>query len=217
MRNATYLTEKYPGQESELWTSCIDSYFRIHAPLLPTSVCIEAPLAQGPWFERRKESPYLKVVGEVLREPGPNDFLPPVGERFGLDLLNHADRVTMKGDIAGIYPDFVLIKPNRQGVSIVENKPYYESTFDGNQGAGGAYIDCVNWLNTVGVPCEYLIIHSVSWKQYPMVKKVQGILEDSFGVLLLEDVFGAMAQDGFKFDAVKEPWLSFAEKGSDYT
>jgi hypothetical protein len=216
MSNATYLTEKYPGQESELWTPCIDLFFRVHTPLLPVSVCIDAPSAKGPWFESRKQSPYLKVVGDVLREPGPDDFLPRVGARYGLDLMNHPGRITTKGDIAGICPDIILIKPDKQGVSIIENKPYYESTFDGNQGPGGAYIDCVDWLNAAGIPCEYLLIHSISWKQYPTVKQVQDIVRDRFRVVLLEDIFVAMAQNQFKYGPIREPWSQFAEKGSDY-
>ena len=216
MPNATFLTEKYPGQESELWTPCIDTFFRIHAPLLPVSVCIDAPSAKGPWFESRKQSPYLHVVGEVLKEPGPDEFLPRIGAMFGLDLTNHPGRVTTMGDIAEIYPDMVLIKPNRHGISIMENKPYYRSTFDGNQDAGGAYIACVNWLNAVGIPCEYLLIHSISWQKYPMVKEVQEVLKARFGVILLEDIFSAMAKYQFKYDPITEAWSPFTEKGSDY-
>ncbi|MBP7526720.1 MAG: hypothetical protein KA801_02265 [Syntrophorhabdaceae bacterium] len=159
----------------------------------------------------------MKVVGEVLREPGPDDFLPPIGAMYGLDLTSHPGRVTTKGDIAGIKPDIILIKPNRQGVSMMENKPYYESTFDGNPGPGGAYTDCVAWFNTLGIPCEYLLIHSISfsWKQYTLVKEVQDILGDRFGTILLEDIFVAMAEAQFKYGPVTE-WNPFVEKGSDY-
>ncbi|KAF0218588.1 MAG: hypothetical protein FD174_2681 [Geobacteraceae bacterium] len=129
MQNATYLTDKYPGKESELWTPCIESFFRVHTPILPITACIDDPSDSGPWFESRKNSTKLKIAGEILLEPGPDEFLPLIGSRFGLDLTNHPDRITTKGDIAGIYPDIVLLKPNLQGVCIIENKPYYGSTF----------------------------------------------------------------------------------------
>ncbi len=216
MSNATYLTDRYPGQESELWTPCIDTFFRVHSPLLPVSACIHAPSANGPWFQSRKQSPSLHLVGDVLKEPGPDEFLPRIGAMFGLDLTNHPGRVTNMGDVAGIYPDIVLVKPSKQGVSIIENKPYYGSSFDGNQGAGGAYVACVNWLNSVGLPCEYLLIHSISWKGYAMVKDVQDILKDRLGVILLEDIFAAMAEAQFEYKRIKEAWSSFTDKGSDY-
>lgn len=93
---------------------------------------------------------------------------------------------------------------------------YWHRGFDGNQGVGGAYIDFINWLNAVGISCEYLLIHSISWKQYPIVKDIQSILKDRFGVLLLEDIFAAMAKEQFKYYPVEEPWSLFVEKGTDY-
>ncbi len=216
MPNATYLTEKYPRQESVLWTPCLHDFFINCVPFLPVSICIDAPSPKGPWYKSREQSPILRVSGDLLKEPGPNEFLRVIGCRFDLDLINHPGRFTTKGDIAGIYPDLVLIKPNKHGISIMENKPYYESTFDGNQGPGGAYIDCVDWLNTVGIHCEYILIHSISWKQYPRVKEIQDVLKGRFGVILLEDIFNAMDQHKFRHELISEPWTQFGEKGSDY-
>jgi hypothetical protein len=132
MPNATYLTEKYPGVEKELWTPCIYTFLIIYKPVLPVSVCIEHASATGPWFEARKQSPDLRTIGKLLKEPPPEGYLPPISSMFNLDLERHPGRYNAEGnDIAGIAPDMVLIKPNREGVTILENKPYYcESTLE---------------------------------------------------------------------------------------
>jgi hypothetical protein len=75
----------------------------------------------------------------------------------------------------------------------LENNPCYGSTFDGNQGPDSAYVAFVRWLNRKDVHCEYLLIMPISWKkEYNKVLQLREDLENSFGVLLLEDIFDAM-------------------------
>lgn len=218
MRNATYLTEKYPGRESDLWTPCIYDFFCQYRPELPVSICIESPSPNGPWYESMKQTPFLKIDGEILKEPGPEVFLPKIGVMYGVDLVNDPARYTTRGDIAGIFPDILLIRPNRQGVYIIENKPYYESSFNGNQGPGGAYIDFIKWQNARGIPFDYLIIQSISSKNehYSKVKQIQDELPGHFGILLFEDIFRQMANSNFTYEFIRENWADFTEKGSDY-
>lgn len=216
-KNATYLTEKYLGRESSLWTPCIHRFLINYRPELPISACIDVPSSNGPWYELRKEAPSLKVVGDVLpAELGPEVFLQRIGDMYGRDLSNDLSRNSASGDITGIYPDIVLIQPNRTGVYVLENKPYYHSKFDGNQFAGGAYTSFVEWLNNMGIPTQYLVIQSASWREYAKVYELQGLLKDRFGVLLLEDVFSAMAQVGYKYDPITEDWSLFTNKSSDF-
>jgi hypothetical protein len=68
----------------------------------------------------------------------------------------------------------------------------------------------------VGIPTEYLVIHSISWKAYPQLKKLQQELQTRLGSLLLEDIFGAMAKHGFHYEPIDAEWGYYAEKGADY-
>jgi hypothetical protein len=137
MQNATYLTERYPGKETEFWTPCIYDFFCQYKPELAVSACIVAPSTGGPWYEAREQSRSLKIEGDILKEPGPEEFLLKIGTTFRLNLLDDPKRFPAKGDIAGITPDILVIRPHMQGVYVIENKPYYESRFDGNQGPDG--------------------------------------------------------------------------------
>jgi len=215
-RNATYLTEMFSGNETDLWTPCIYDFFCRHNPELRVSACIDSPSQNGPWYEARKRDPFLKVEGTILKEPSPDEFLRQVGATFGLGLMSDPRRFTTSGNIAGISPDIVIIRPGRQGVCIIENKPYYRSSFTGNQGPGGAYTEFVLWLNGRGIPCQYLIIHSTSWEKYPQVKQLHQELPGRFGSLLLEEIFLQMARHRFSYPLVMKNWDEFAEKGSDY-
>ena len=215
-KDATCLTEKYPGQESELWTPCIYDFFCAYKPSLFVTACINDPLPTGPWFKPREQSDFLKIDGDVLKEASQDVFLPKIGEMFGIDMMNDPGRYVEGNDIAGIVPDITVILPDRQGVYIIENKPYFESTFDGNQGLGGAYIDFVKWLNKKTIHCQYLIVQPISWKAYSKVKQVQDEIPIYFGILLLEDIFLNMTKHGFSYDRINERWCDFSNKGSDY-
>lgn len=117
-KNATYLTGKYPSQETELWTPCIYEVFCHHNPELPISACIKNPSPNGPWYGKKQRSLSLIIEGEVLKESGPNEFFPKIGEMYGLNLIDDPDRRQERGDIAGIWPDLIVIKPNKKGVYI---------------------------------------------------------------------------------------------------
>ena len=99
---------------------------------------------------------------------------------------------------------------------VIENKPHFGSAFKPNQGPGGAYVKFVGWLNSKGVHSEYLLIMPISWgKEY---RKVLQLCEvgNSFGVLLLEDIFAAMSRHNFKYEGVTENWRDFSDKGDSY-
>ncbi|MGC9975999.1 MAG: hypothetical protein ABSC57_04685 [Syntrophales bacterium] len=218
MQDATCLTDKrkYSGKESELWTPCIYDFFCRCTPILPVSTCTRpAPKNSAPWYTSRNS---LKIEGDMYIEPGPNQFMYKIAETFDRKLINDPSRFTQKGDITGIYPDIVVILPNRQGVLVIENKPYGDgSTFDGNQGPGGAYVDFVKWLIRKGIHCEYLVIMPISWNAgYGDVVQLRKDLENDFGVLLLEDIFAAMSKHNFKYERVSENWRDFSDKGGDY-
>jgi hypothetical protein len=123
--------------------------------------------SNGLYYERRKHSTTIKIDGEVLQESWRDQFLPRIEAMFRSNLLDDPEK---RNTIALINPDIIVIQPQR--VHVIENKPYYESKFDGNQGPGGAYIAFVKWLNNNKIPCEYLLIHSSSWKEYEQVKKI---------------------------------------------
>ena len=216
-QNATYLTEKYPGQEDSLWTPCIFDFFSKHTPglKLPISSCIKEP-SNRRVYERRKHSGTLNFDGEVFKtnDKDLSEFLPRIDAVFGSNLNN--DPVREVNDIAGISPDIFLFQPKKEGVYIIENKPFYESILDGNQGPGGAYIKFVKWLHNNNVPCEYLIIHSSSWKEYQKVKQIQAELWPHFGLLLLEQIFLEMAKKEFTYPAISENWMNYTYTKPDY-
>jgi len=213
-RDATYLTDKYPSAERELWTPCIHRFFVEHSPQLPISYCIDQPAGTGPWYESRKSSPFVQATGTVLIEPGPNQFFEAIKNAIRRDLSNEAGRITSAGDIAGICPDIMLL--NENGIFLIENKPYYDSKFDGNQGADGAYASFVEWMNTKDVHCEYLVLCPISWPEYPKLKQLQHKLRECFGVILLEDLFGLMASAKYTFHGIQENWSGYSGKGKDY-
>jgi hypothetical protein len=217
MKNATFLTEMYPGKEATLWTPCLYDFFDRYEPELPISECFRSPSQKGPWYRKREQRSTLKIDGEVLKEPGHKEFLPKIGAMFGHDLTVDSYRFPPKRDIAGISPDILIIHPNNQGVVIIENKPYYGgSKFDGNQGVNGDYVAFVRWLNERNIPTEYLVIHSSSWQQHEKVYRLQCELQDHFGSLLLEDIFHQMTRYNFKHEAITEDWSDFTDKSSDY-
>lgn len=216
MQDATYLTdEKYPGKESELWTPCIYDFFYRYRPKLLVSTCILPAPKSAPFYTSRKQAPSLKIEGDMYIEPSSNQFLYKIAEMFDRKLMFDESRNTEIGDITGINPDIVVVLPMRQGVLIIENKPYYGSTFDGNQGHNGAYVRFVKWLNSKDIHCEYLVIMPISWKNG--YSKVAQLCEDlTFGVLLLEQIFDAMATHNFRYETVKENWRDFSDKYGDY-
>jgi hypothetical protein len=218
MQDATYLTDiKHPGKEAELWTPCIYDFFYRYRPKLPVSTCILPEQNRAPYYTSRKQAPFLKIEGDMYIEPGPNQFLYKIAEMFDRKLMFDQSKNTEIGDITGIDPDIVVILPRQQGVLVIENKPYGNgSTFDGNQGCGGAYVHFVNWLNSKGIHCEYLIIMPIAWNEYGKVVELCEDLGNIFGVLLLEDIFAAMSRDRFKYETVTENWRDFSDKDEDY-
>jgi hypothetical protein len=122
------------------------------------------------------------------------------------------------GDIARIQPDILFIHPDPRCVYVIENKPYDNSKFTGNQGPDEAYIHFVAWLNERGIPCEYLLIQSTgwTWPAYQRVKAVQKNLRGRFGVLLLEHIFCQMHLCGFSHPRITERWIDYADTGHDY-
>jgi hypothetical protein len=218
-QNATYLTdrEEYKG-EDYLWTQCIFEFFRKHTPglKLPISSCINEP-SNGRVYERRNDSGTLNFEGEVFKTNDRilSEFLPRIDAVFGSNLNN--DPVRERDNIAGISPDIFLFQPKKEGLYIIENKPFYgRSVLDPNQGPGGAYIKFVKWLNKNVVPCEYLIIHSSSWKEYKKVKQIQEELGSYFGILLLEHIFLEMARREFTYPPISENWINYTNTKPDY-
>ena len=218
--NATYLTDKYLGQEDTLWTPCIYEFFLKKKPLLPVSACIENSTANGPRYTARMRSRYLHVDGDLLQTNcGPTQFLPAISARFGINLMSDPGRYRIVNgqayDIAGLVFDMVLIKPGQQGIVIMENKPYDGSRPTFNQGVGGAYIDFVRWLDRLNIPCEYIIICSTSWNVD--LKPIQDELTlNCFGLVFIEDIFSVMADYQFKCPSIHESWSLFTDKAPDY-
>ncbi|MGD0826637.1 MAG: hypothetical protein ABSA09_00930 [Desulfobaccales bacterium] len=179
-QNGTYLTDndKYRGRENDIWTPCIYEFFRKNTNRLklPISACKSNPSFGDlvyPIYEKRSHSAIINIDGEVLNTSKIflNEFLPIIDARFNLELDDDRKKANT---IALIKPDIFLIRPKMEGVFLRENKPSYDSTFDGNQGPGEAYIKFAKWLNDSGVPCDYLLIHSSSWKQYKKSKENSG-------------------------------------------
>ncbi|MFZ0052952.1 MAG: hypothetical protein WAK96_14340 [Desulfobaccales bacterium] len=217
-QNATYLTDKYPGREDNLWTPCIFEFFVTHRPKLPVSVCKNNRSIKDPYFEKRKYSETIKIEGEVLKT---NDkylinFLPEIDNIFKSNLNSYPRRNTL----AGISPDIFIIRPNREGVYIIENKPYYKPAFTGNQGPGQAYIEFVRWLYRNDIHCEYLLIHTAccAGETYEKIKQIQDELPSHFGVLLLEHIFMEMHNTNFPYLPIsdKEKWIDYTDTKPDY-
>lgn len=212
--NATHLTDRYLGQECSLWTPCIYDFLGAYHPELPTYSCIESPSRNGPWYKREKE--LLQTGGSIVCEKGFDDLLSIIGDAFGLPLVEDQSRFTENGNIAGIVPDMVVIQQHRQGVALIENKPYYHSTFDGNQAPpDGAYLRYVEWLCDKGIPTTLVVIHSSSWKEYPLVKQLSTSMKDKYRSVMLEDVFLLMEQSGFRYSGITECWGDFTNKYPD--
>lgn len=217
--NATFLTEKYPGQEKQLWIPCIYNFFQKIKPKLSVSKCIESPSQGGPWYESRQKSPFLHIEGDILMEPIRDDFLEKISTRFGIDLIGlSSGRITATGDITGIGPDIIIIKPNKQGIYIIEIKPYSWSSFTGNQEYSGAYLKFINWLNYKNIPCEYFVVKSIGCTPslYENVLKIQKNITNHFGILLLEDIFSVMDKTNFEYPDINEKWGEYSDKGFDY-
>jgi hypothetical protein len=151
------------------------------------------------------------------------DFLQQIGGEFGLNLVDDPIRRSERGNLAYIGPDILTILPSRQGVYLVENKPYDNSILDGNQVAEGAYVLFVCRLRDLGIPCKYLVIHSrgCSTRLYGQVKAVQEKFaereewRDGFGVVLLEYLFREMGNCGFTYPPITEKWIDFSDTGGD--
>lgn len=216
LKNATYLTEKYIGQEETLWTPCIYKFLCEFQPELPIYHCIKAPPVNGPWY--KKTSQTITTNGEIVTELGYDRLLEHIGDAFGVKLLKSTSRFTDSGDIAGIKPDIVIIDTNSKSVNILENKPYYHSQFDGNQEPpDGVYIRYVEWLNREGIPTRLNIIHSCSLqnKEYLKVKQLNELLQGCYGSVMLEDIFQMMHQTNYHYEGVVENWGDFTEKSAD--
>jgi hypothetical protein len=222
MSDATILTDMYPGKENEIWTPCIYEFFCQNKPQLqlPISSCIESPAPQGPWYQSRKPSSYLKIDGDIIEHPVTDEFLTKIGKNHELNLIEDPDRYLKGNDIAGITPDIILIKPEKKGVFIIENKPYGSgpSSFYGNQGPGGAYIEFVLWLNRKKIPCEYIVICPIGWtpREYQKEIEIQNQMQRFFGIIFLEDIFEQMSKYKFSYPVIKEQWKDYTEKGADY-
>ena len=217
MKNATYLTQQHPGKESPFWTKCINEYLTKVHPRLPISSPIANPNPKGPWYRRRTLRPSIEFgpLSLCCQEPTRDKFLPQIESAFGKNLAADPNIRTQAGDVSGIQPDIFVMFPDRAGVVLMESKPYDGSIFDGNQGADGAYCRFVKAMNALGVPTQYLLICSISWKPYDKIVQLHGALEESFGVLLLEDVFANMGKDEFKYCDLTN-WGEYSEKGGDY-
>lgn len=215
MQDATYLTdEKYPGKESELWTPCIYDFFYRYKPMLSVSTCIHIDVPNSALYTSRKQSRFLKIEGDMYIEPSPNQILYKIADTFDRNLMfDKSSRSSQNGDITGIDPDIVIILPRHQGVLLIENKPYGDSSkFGGNQGPDGAYVKFVKWLNGKGISCQYLVIMPIAWpKGENKVRQLCENLQNNFGVLLLEHIFTTMSTHNFRYEIVKENWRDFSD------
>jgi len=214
LKNATHLTDKYPGQEPELWTPCVHKFLCDFRPALPTYHCLKDPQVNGPWYKLTEQT--VLTDGTIVCEQGYETLLGSIEDAFGVRLVQSSSRFTDIGDIAGIVPDIVIIDSNSKCVNILENKPYYGSRFDGNQmPPDGAYIRFVEWLNRKGITTRLNIIHSSSWKEYHKVKQLNELLKDCYGSVMLEDIFQMMHQKNYHYRGVVENWGDFIDKSSD--
>ena len=216
MQNATWLTQKFPRSEREFWTPCIYKYLIQCKPQLPVSVCL------GPCGDykcgRRKTFPSISLEGDVCKEPKLDVLLGKIEGAFEVNLRDDPKRFSAGNDIAGFSPDILVIRPNKQGVYLMENKPYYESELDGNQIPGGAYAEFTRWINGRVPRCEYLVIRSISMRKSPHKKlfRLQEDLKNLFGIVLLEDVFLQMHKDDFRFPGMTESWNDYTDKSPDF-
>ncbi|MGA7562825.1 MAG: hypothetical protein WBW55_06435 [Desulfobaccales bacterium] len=224
-QNATWLTDndKYRGRENDIWTPCIFEFFRKNTSRLklPISACKSNPFFDDlvyPIYEKRSHCPTIDIDGEVLNTSKIflNAFLPTIDARFNLKLNDDCKANT----IALIKPDIFLIRPKREGVFIIENKPSYDSTFTGNQGPGEAYIEFVRWLYRNGIHCEYLLIHTAccSGETYEIIEKIQNELLSHFGILVLEHIFKEMHKNKFTYSPIteNEKWIEYTDTKPDY-
>ena len=213
-KNATYLTQEYPGQEDTLWTPCLYDFFCKFSLELPTYCCINSPSNEGPWY--KQDNNIIKTQGFIYSQKEPEDLLDKIGTSYSVDLKKNPSRYKEKGDIAGIKPDIVIIDRQEQGVILMENKPYYHSTFDGNQEPpDGAYIDFVRWLNEENIPTLFAVIHSSSWNTYSQVKQLNDLMGKQYASVMLEDIFWLMSQKNFQYNDISEHWSAYTNKKPD--
>ena len=213
-RDASYLTEKYSGQERELWTPCLHTYFKQHKPTLPVRECVPGESSK---FRDRRSAPKIAMTGEILLDPG-YSFLEKIDKAFNVSLVNDPKRYVWRSrngkrkkcDIAGFQPDIFLIDAKTKRVVIFENKPYEYSTLTGPQEQD--YVDFVLWLQRKKIECEYLFVSPHEWtrRKFPALVKMQKTIPGSLGFIWYEDIFSKMAADGFDYAELGKPW-------SDYT
>ena len=219
-QNATYLTDKYLGREDNLWTPCIIKFFLkySHNLILPVSACKNTSAINGRFFDKRECSETIKIDGKIINTERRllSGLLPEIDNIFESKLNNDLWRNTL----AGISPDIFIIRPNREGVYIIENKPYYKPAFTGNQGPREAYIEFVKWLYRNDIHCEYLLIHTAccSGETYEIIEKIQDELLSHFGILLLEHIFLEMHNKKFTYSPISEneKWIDYTDTKPDY-
>ena len=226
MLNATYLTEKYAGEEETLWTPCFRAFLGgVHPLRLPVSKCTGNPPGEAPYYELRKKDPSLLITraDKVFTPRGAGELLAEIKSRFDMFKVQDSRRYPEGKDIAGIQPDLVIVQAaisqeNSPRIYLIENKPYYESGLTGNQMAGGDYARFLKWLNECDVPCQLLILQSISWRRYNEVVSLQDTLSPHFGVLLIEDLFEAMQRCHFQYSPITdtEQWGNYVHKGQDF-
>jgi hypothetical protein len=100
-QNATYLTDKYPGREDNLWTPCIIKFFLkySHNLILPVSACKNTSAINGRFFDKRPFSETVKIDGKIINpERGLlSGLLPEIDNIFKSNLNSDPRRNTLAG------------------------------------------------------------------------------------------------------------------------
>ncbi len=218
MQNSTYLTEQFPGLEDALWTPLIVDFLSKHKVDVPVSSYI--PGSSSPWYGLRSKNPYINFNGSIIDHPGQGlSLLNIIETHLGVPLADDVGRWKKGCDIAGIQIDILHLDPREKSIYVIENKPYYNSKLDGNQESGESYVEFVKWINSMGISCQYLFIHSIGCCNTLFTKcaEVQANLGHLFGVILLEDLFQLMSDCGYTHPKVLGyDFHDYSCKGNDY-
>jgi len=215
-QDATYLTEKYPGEQT-FWEPLLVRFFAQNTNRLKLKVYQIDADQHDRRFRLRLAKPYFAVTRAMAQQLFGDRLLAPIEEATGLKLRDDPRRYLRPGmDDAGIKVD--LLHVDGPSVTLLEIKPFDTSEFSGNHLAGGSYPRFVRWLGSRGIDCQYLFAmpYAAMWKKGSEFNDLQCELGLAFGFVLFEDIFSEMSRCGFKYEGISEPWEDYVKKEAQY-